>query len=645
MVRKVKFSHRLNVNGDSYEVEEVAELPDVVADRVVYAGYGVYSEDPINAQANPFPQYVLDVEMGRPLGVATLDATGRIPAAQLPSSAATVDQVSPAVQQAIASALINNSILSNLADETGYVYAIMDAAGRVGAGLTPDGTWVAKISLKAGSVTYQALDADLASRVVAAPVAQALTTLADETGYAFAITDPTGHLAFGVRQDGTLIGKFAVAAGGVSFTSLTADLQARVTGPGAGSMLTTLADEAEYRFAITDAQGRLAFGVRPNGTLFGTIDTALNATPPPVADPEPEADYIEVAADAGGLRQLWRNRTLTGERTALTTTGDNTDPHVTPDGKVLFLRTLAGVTTGRVVALAGGTVYPAIPDRAVFAFGDSLTAGVGGTAGQGGYPTMLRTMLTSAGVPVTNYGIGGQHTNEIAARQGGAPALTTAPVTIPATTTGVIVPISLDLLFQSAVTTRTGTGSFLGIHGTIANNAGTYTFTRDTAGTATPLPVGTPFVSDEGVTAEAGIQVWFPGRNDLSQVQNLSMIEPFLTRMHGYLKPYVHRALILGVTGAVSEVAGSVKYTVMNAYNASAAATYGASFIDINRYLIDRGLTDAGITPTAQDTTDLANDVIPSSLHSSDGLHFTDATYQLIAQQVYNRIVAQGWLA
>jgi lysophospholipase L1-like esterase len=71
-------------------------------------------------------------------------------------------------------------------------------------------------------------------------------------------------------------------------------------------------------------------------------------------------------------------------------------------------------------------------------------------------------------------------------------------------------------------------------------------------------------------------------------------------------------------------------------------AAFGDCFLDVRKYLVNYGLVDAGITPTSQDLTDIAADVIPSSLRS-DSTHFTAAGYTLVANFVSRAIRAKGW--
>lgn len=554
--------------------------------------------------------------------------------------------------EAVDAALIARDLLTGedsraarlLGTESGYLFVLTDQNNRTAFSIDAAGTVAGKFSLQNGAVTYTSLTSDMASRVVGTGPGYLLQQLDDVSGWAFAITDTAGHVALGVKSDGTLVGKFTLANGVVTYEALDTSLK------WAKDRTVALADEAPYVFSVSDNTGRTPLGIRQDGVIEGTITKAqaFAGTPPVV----PATDFIETTTDGSSNRQLYRVKRAGGTRVKLTPSGsDHFEPTLTPDGYVLFRQTTAGVTRDRAIPPGSSTIYPAASLLdSVRCFGDSLTLGVGGTGG--GYPSRLATLLGGS-IPVSNYGIGGQTSDQIASRQGGGAAALQAGITIPAGTTSVALQVGVDMLYASGDPAATATVSIGGISGTLSRAAGTfssttsYTFARATAGTATAVASGTKIIFQAATDSESSVQVWFPGRNDLTTTNVLTRVNPDVDLMIGYQKPYAKKYLVLGVTGAVSEVSGSARYVTLMAQNAAAATKYGDSFLDINRYLISNALSIMaanGMTPTSQDTTDLANDVIPTSLHSADGLHFIDVTYQAIAQAIYDTINTKGWL-
>ena len=102
-----------------------------------------------------------------------------------------------------------------------------------------------------------------------------------------------------------------------------------------------------------------------------------------------------------------------------------------------------------------------------------------------------------------------------------------------------------------------------------------------------------------------------------------------------------NRYIILSVMNGnyASEYQGQANYNTITQLNSDLQSLYPNNYIDIREYIIQHGLTDAGITPTAQDLIDIGNDVPPTSL-TTDGLHLTAAGYAVVAKQVYNFITA-----
>lgn len=99
------------------------------------------------------------------------------------------------------------------------------------------------------------------------------------------------------------------------------------------------------------------------------------------------------------------------------------------------------------------------------------------------------------------------------------------------------------------------------------------------------------------------------------------------------------RFLVIGLPGNSSQGIGTADYTRIMQLNADLVALYPNNFFDVHTYLIQHGLEDAGITPTAQDLTDITNDVVPSSLRI-DGVHLTNAGYIIVSQQINNFVTA-----
>lgn len=146
-----------------------------------------------------------------------------------------------------------------------------------------------------------------------------------------------------------------------------------------------------------------------------------------------------------------------------------------------------------------------------------------------------------------------------------------------------------------------------------------------------------------------GTSVLWVGRNNITQQ---SIIMSDLAEM--VAAQTTNQFLILSVINGDypterKNAANHTGYDQIIAINAAIAAAYPNNYFDIRSWLIANGLAALGITPTAQDIIDLADDTVPSSLRSNE-VHLTDTlsngikgSYGLVGQKVYDFISAKGW--
>lgn len=266
------------------------------------------------------------------------------------------------------------------------------------------------------------------------------------------------------------------------------------------------------------------------------------------------------------------------------------------------------------VPAEGGARWPVFPDITLIdCWGDSLTNGTGGTP----YPTQLLAALTSGGVAnvtVVNRGIGGQKSNHIAARQGGAPALITVTGDqIPASGAVTVTAYSADLLFNSGVSGNLSlAGTLAGVAGTLSGNSqsgentATYTFTRSTAGAIVACPPNTPFIPDIAVSTQLRVGIDMIGRNNYG---NAAQVLADIAAMRAWRKPLYRFQLNGGVIAAVGD-AGAAGQTTINALNDQIAALVDDDYVDVNSaptpeeittlgFVADTAVYDSGRTDAA----------------------------------------------
>jgi lysophospholipase L1-like esterase len=296
-----------------------------------------------------------------------------------------------------------------------------------------------------------------------------------------------------------------------------------------------------------------------------------------------------------------------------------------------LLLALAGCAGGGSDPAAGPVPDPGQPPApnpggaAVAAWGDSWTSGIGAATGNS-YPDQLGALM---GRTVFNGGVSGQTSDQIVARQGGAPALLTlpdnsmpgsGPVTVQDQST---FPISVE--GPGPIT-----GALYGIHGTLSYN-GSLVFERDGAGSPVAVPAQSPFNPDT-FDSESQISIFWIGGNNF---YDPAAVKSDIAKAVAFLT--TDKFVVLSFLNAGSEPFGTYSYGQVTQLNAELAGIYPDNFIDIRRILIDS--YDPAL---AQDVQDHANDVPPSSLRNDDQ-HPNDAGYAIVAEQVAAFIQGRGW--
>ena len=278
-----------------------------------------------------------------------------------------------------------------------------------------------------------------------------------------------------------------------------------------------------------------------------------------------------------------------------------------------------------VVGVEGAVPY-------ITCWGDSLTA-------QGGWTTRLSELT---GMTVYNGGTGGENVKTIVARQG-ADAITLNDITIPAGTSAVTLATRSG---DTGLTTEAGNkvtpllqggnhvnpckiGDVLGTlkwtGNSYADTNGTWTFTRQTAGSAVTINRPTALRTDFDMTKNAPyLMVIFMGQNGgYTDIDDLIRWHRLMIN-HAKAK----HVIVLGLSsGSASSRAD---------YEAAMKKEFGRYFISLREYLSKYGLADQSITPTAADNTAMSSGTVPPSC-LSDAVHFTAGTRTVIGDLIYRR--------
>lgn len=443
-------------------------------------------------------------------------------------------------------------------------------------------------------------------------------------------------------SSGTFI--FGDAIGNVAVTSIALKVNARATG--------TLTFRRFSGKAIGATQIGADFPVVVTGTGLQVLDiTGLGAQKGEyIAFYQSSAIIGYVAAPFTGFGLLYAG---SGSLTSFTTTPAANAANAS--FQVQLIITGQGSSSGTDLTAITAKLTPT---NTLYAYGDSMTQGNGGTP----YPTQLATLI---GRTVNNRGVGAQRAPDIFARWGSYPILVPA-LTIP--TSGSVdfdVPVAFDRANPITAVNSGSTflGKLAGVAGTLSYvSAGsglyTYRFTRSASGSAVAVIANEPFQLDLVTEPRdyATLLLW-NGRNSIglqettgaTRDQQFDAVMKWHERAIAFLKTLEKRFIIMGPSNRSDEYAASATTVAGAALNG--AQSYQL-IVDIENemrqrwprnFVNQRGLVVASYNPgDSTDIADHAADRTPTSLRA-DNLHYNTAGYAVVAQAVSDRLSLLGW--
>jgi hypothetical protein len=273
----------------------------------------------------------------------------------------------------------------------------------------------------------------------------------------------------------------------------------------------------------------------------------------------------------------------------------------------------------------------------IVCWGDSMTAGAGGNGTT--YPLVLQQLLQQSGstAVVTNRGVGGESSVTITCRTNANPFLVTVSGgVIPAT--GQVAISLLPVNGHTPGPMKQGPASYkcslLGVKGTfgrtVVDNIYNYWFQRDLAGVDIPANRPSPLYLDTAEEHRGDIAIIWIGQNGPSNERAIQDAKAIVRNLTALEK----RFLVISKPGGT---------TAQNTEDARWFEEFGRRFIPIRQYMVEFGLSDAGITPTEQDLTDIASGTVPASLRV-DSVHWVASGYQILGRLVFERLNELGWL-
>lgn len=283
-------------------------------------------------------------------------------------------------------------------------------------------------------------------------------------------------------------------------------------------------------------------------------------------------------------------------------------------------------------------ILPKDDGARIVCWGDSLTEGTGGDGVN--YPDVLANLSKRE---VLNYGVYAERASLIAARQGGNPQHVEELHEIPASVT----PVKVNIVGNNGnweMWCNNGDAGInpcriAGVEGNLSidESDGSRYFTRLKAGSVVSVPTDDVFYTHAMIDKRSNdiYVIWAGSSDGLFDDRSIDDVVRYIKSMIKY--GGCARYVVINYTA---------KYNIGDAideWNDRLAKEFGDNCLDIRSYLINEGLSDAGITPTKEDEECIANGEIPASLRS-DGSHGTGEFYRIVGEQVYNKLVELGYI-
>lgn len=312
--------------------------------------------------------------------------------------------------------------------------------------------------------------------------------------------------------------------------------------------------------------------------------------------------------------------------------------------------------------LSGGSDLPTI-----VTWGDSTTSeGTAWTC----WPDRLQTKLGSNNFIVRNEAVSGEFTTSTSARQGGNTLKIINGITIPASG-------SVNILASNLGTRDgqvflgpnvSGGGVFRplesfnpcvisGVTGVLRGNGNDYVFTRSEAGNETVVPAGTYVYSAQDAELNNSNTIMLinlginSGWGSSSQVavasellaQTQYMVDHFLAS--GGTKYIVCGPSAGKFVDPAAKYYSEVGRTATLEYESLAATAFGSHWLNLREYGIQNGLSQNGLTPTAEDNERISNGVWPIPLLKGDDDYTHPSAYGANTQMLafYEKGVALGY--
>lgn len=262
----------------------------------------------------------------------------------------------------------------------------------------------------------------------------------------------------------------------------------------------------------------------------------------------------------------------------------------------------------------------------IYCVGDSLTLGA---ANQTSYPDYLKKNVDNSITTIADENI---NSAALAIKLGTLNTYVNN-ITIPADTTDVAITLLDDKGVQQTAISQSQTNiencSIEGIEGTISYNEQTkaLTFKRKNKGESVKITKLTQVQVTKPEIKENSIVILYTGSYEKS--------------VGGSLITYQKE--IIKAFNTDKYIVVSLTQNDRNETNNLLKETYGDHYLDFKAYLLEKGLSDANIQPTAKDQQNIATNNVPASL-LADQLNGNSQYNELLANQIINKLKTLGYI-
>lgn len=257
---------------------------------------------------------------------------------------------------------------------------------------------------------------------------------------------------------------------------------------------------------------------------------------------------------------------------------------------------------------------------------------------------------------VNNYGIGGEATDFICCRIGTFPIYTDKEITINGDSTFDSVPFVFIDNNRQEQTYNIGNSNIRSDRGTsifhlendftvnVSFSNGKLALSHITGATK-KFPKGTIAYPDSIKHANVGdINIFFIGTNGFRNGDGCPKTKDIIANIIDSIKKSIRycgsdKYLVIGI---FSNDPRSI--SLRDYWDEEFRKTFGNKLIDFRKYVTSNGLTDFGLTPTAEDNEAIALGNVPPQLQISDKFHLNDQGGKILADLIYKRIFALGYL-